>query len=123
MTLRIPEPNVSANRVTRHNRKGQIYLNPEARSYKSAVRTVVDHLLRFYPRPIFMRPNKSLTVAVAWFASHRGDVDNIAKTALDALKGIVYASDAMIRSYLVDYHVNAASRLQGWLEITVRRAP
>jgi Holliday junction resolvase RusA-like endonuclease len=98
----------SANRYWRTYRGRKPTRSPEARAYLAQVR-------RLY------RPTMFLERVAVRLDLHlcRGDIDNRAKVALDALKGIAYRDDKQVRSLQIEGY-EASSRTE---HILVRITP
>lgn len=121
MTIRIvlPEP-PSANVMWRSVViKGQVrvLLSAEGRQYKQDVRalwlkrSVLNR--RTYPA------DAALSVTLIWNRARKaGDLDNRIKSALDALKGLVFVDDDQITQI---HAFRAESPRDGSLEVTVTR--
>lgn len=116
LTFVLPEP-PSANRYWRVA-NGRPYLSAEAKGYKQHVAAIAHYETR---GQVAFPSGKTIAVTLTWYRSaRRGDLDNRAKVALDALNGIVWDDDAQI----VELHLYRKDRPKdGALHLTVEERP
>ncbi len=110
--LWLPEP-PSANRYWRIG-NGHAYLSAEAKAYKAHLAAIAHAVTK---GRIAFPSGKPIAVTLVWYRSaRRGDLDNRAKVALDALNGIVWDDDAQV----VELHLYRQDRPKdGALHLTV----
>ncbi len=73
--------------------KAASFRSPKARAYRKAIR---QRARRLFPRPL---PYEIIDVRMDYFhmGRRRVDMDNVAKCVLDALTGVAYADDKVVR--------------------------
>lgn len=90
MRFSLPYP-PSVNDYWHHNRQGRTFLSPAARAFKSVV------MLRLRVEGV-RQPVLGPVVVRLWVyrPRRRGDLDNVLKATLDALKGAAFVDDGQV---------------------------
>ena len=90
--LTMPSP-PTTNTIWRRG-KGKTYLSDKARNYRGAGRLAYAQALGTLKVAF---PDGEVAVTLRWFRpAKRGDLDNVAKATLDALRGVAYTDDKQI---------------------------